>query len=147
MKRLTKSYDRKLCGVCGEIAEYLNIDPTIVRLIWLLLVLCAGTGMLAYIIAAIIMPEGQEKMISFIICLLILTILFGLAFKLTGALLKACFWLFISLPIGLVLGGLGIVCCCTIILIPVGIGLFKAGIHVIIPGQRILLRPCNCVSS
>lgn len=58
MKRLTKSYDRKLCGVCGGIAEYLNIDPTIVRLIWLLLVLCAGTGMLAYIIAAIIMPEG-----------------------------------------------------------------------------------------
>ena len=58
MQRLTKSYDRKLCGVCGGIAEYLNIDPTIVRLIWLLLVLCAGTGMLAYIIAAIIMPEG-----------------------------------------------------------------------------------------
>lgn len=58
MKRLTKSYDRKLCGVCGGIAEYLNIDPTIVRLLWLLLVLCAGTGMLAYIIAAIIMPEG-----------------------------------------------------------------------------------------
>ena len=58
MKRLTKSYDRKLCGVCGGIAEYLNIDPTILRLIWLLLVLCAGTGMLAYIIAAIIMPEG-----------------------------------------------------------------------------------------
>lgn len=58
MKRLTKSYDRKLCGVCGGIAEYFNIDPTIVRLIWLLLVLCAGTGVLAYIIAAIIMPEG-----------------------------------------------------------------------------------------
>ena len=58
MKRLTKSYDRKLCGVCGGIAEYLNIDPTSVRLIRLLLVLCAGTGMLAYIIAAIIMPEG-----------------------------------------------------------------------------------------
>ena len=58
MKKLRKSYDRKICGVCGGIAEYLNIDPTIVRLIWLLLVLCAGTGMLAYIIAAIIMPEG-----------------------------------------------------------------------------------------
>ena len=58
MKRLTKSYDRKICGVCGGIAEYLNIDPTIVRLIWLLLVLCAGTGVLAYIIAALIMPEG-----------------------------------------------------------------------------------------
>lgn len=58
MKRLTKSYDRKLCGVCGGIAEYFNIDPTIVRLLWILLVLCAGTGILAYIIAAIIMPEG-----------------------------------------------------------------------------------------
>ncbi|MGN0140717.1 MAG: PspC domain-containing protein [Roseburia sp.] len=58
MKRLTKSYDRKLCGVCGGIAEYFNIDPTIVRLVWLLLVLCAGTGVFAYIIAAIVMPEG-----------------------------------------------------------------------------------------
>ena len=58
MKRLTKSYDRKICGVCGGLAEYLNIDPTLVRLVWLLLVLCAGTGVLAYIIAAIIMPEG-----------------------------------------------------------------------------------------
>ncbi len=57
MKRLTKSYDRKICGVCGGIAEYLNIDPTLVRLAWLLLVLCAGTGVLAYIIAAIVMPE------------------------------------------------------------------------------------------
>lgn len=58
MKRLKKSYDRKLCGVCGGIAEYFNIDPTIVRLLWLLLVLCAGTGVLAYIIAALVMPEG-----------------------------------------------------------------------------------------
>ncbi|WP_455720029.1 PspC domain-containing protein [Agathobacter sp.] len=58
MKRLTKSYDRKLCGVCGGIADYFNIDPTIVRLIWLLFVLCFGTGILAYIIAAIVMPEG-----------------------------------------------------------------------------------------
>ena len=57
MKRLTKSYDRKLCGVCGGIAEYFNIDPTIERLIWLFLVLCVGTGILAYIIAAIVMPE------------------------------------------------------------------------------------------
>lgn len=58
MKRLTKSYDRKLCGVCGGIAEYINIDPIIVRLIWLFLVLCMGTGIAAYIIAAIVMPEG-----------------------------------------------------------------------------------------
>lgn len=58
-KRLTKSRtDRKICGVCGGLAEYLNLDPTFVRLAWVLLVLAAGTGIFAYIIAAIIMPEG-----------------------------------------------------------------------------------------
>jgi len=57
-KKLTKSRtDKKLCGVCGGFAEYLNLDPTVVRLIWVLLVLFAGTGVLAYIIAALIMPE------------------------------------------------------------------------------------------
>lgn len=44
-----------LCGVCGGIAEYFNIDPTIVRLIFALVGL-SGTGILAYIIAAVIMP-------------------------------------------------------------------------------------------
>ncbi len=58
MRRLYKSStDRKLCGVCGGIAEYFNIDPTIVRLIWAILVLCFGTGILAYIIAAIVLPD------------------------------------------------------------------------------------------
>ncbi|MDD6485346.1 MAG: PspC domain-containing protein [Spirochaetales bacterium] len=57
-KRLRKSRDKKLCGVCGGIAEYLDMDPTIVRIIWLVLVLCAGTGLLAYIIAAILMPNS-----------------------------------------------------------------------------------------
>ncbi len=57
-KRLKKSRDKKLCGVCGGIAEYLDMDPTIVRIIWLVLVLCAGTGLLAYIIAAILMPNS-----------------------------------------------------------------------------------------
>lgn len=57
-KKLRKSRtDRKICGVCGGLAEYMNLDPTIVRLLWLLLVFCAGTGLLAYIVAAIIMPE------------------------------------------------------------------------------------------
>ena len=55
MKRLVKSHDKKLCGVCGGIAEYFNIDPSLVRLVWLLTVLFAGTGILAYIITAIIM--------------------------------------------------------------------------------------------
>ncbi len=59
MKRLYKSQtDKKLCGVCGGFAEYLNIDPTIIRLIWAVLVLVVGTGVLAYIIAALVMPEG-----------------------------------------------------------------------------------------
>lgn len=58
-KRLAKSRtDRKLCGVCGGFAEYLNLDPTVIRLIWALLVLFAGTGILAYLIAALIMPEA-----------------------------------------------------------------------------------------
>ncbi len=58
-KRLVKSRtDRKLCGVCGGFAEYLNLDPTVIRLIWALLVLFAGTGLLAYLIAALIMPEA-----------------------------------------------------------------------------------------
>lgn len=60
-KRLYKIEDgKKLCGVCGGIAEYMNIDPTLVRLLWVFLVLCAGTGILAYFVAAIIMPSKNE---------------------------------------------------------------------------------------
>lgn len=60
-KRLYKIEEgKKLCGVCGGIAEYLDIDPTIVRLLWIILVFCVGTGVLAYIIAAIIMPKKSE---------------------------------------------------------------------------------------
>ena len=46
---------KMLCGVCAGIAEYFNIDPTIVRLIWALFV-CTGSGLLAYVIAAFIIP-------------------------------------------------------------------------------------------
>lgn len=57
-KRLYKSRNnRVLCGVCGGLGEYFNIDPTIIRLILVLLICGAGTGIIAYIIAAIIMPE------------------------------------------------------------------------------------------
>ena len=60
-KRLYKIEDgKKLCGVCGGIAEYMNIDTTLVRLLWVFLVLCAGTGILAYFVAAIIMPSKNE---------------------------------------------------------------------------------------
>ncbi|SDB31139.1 phage shock protein C (PspC) family protein [Pseudobutyrivibrio sp. YE44] len=56
-KRLYKSRHRKLCGVCGGIADYFDIDPTVVRLIWVVFTLAAGGGILAYIIAAIIMED------------------------------------------------------------------------------------------
>lgn len=60
-KRLYKIENgKKLCGVCGGITEYFNIDATIVRLLWVLLVFCVGTGILAYIVAAIIMPKKSE---------------------------------------------------------------------------------------
>lgn len=59
MKRLTKSRDKKICGVCGGIAEYFEIDPVIVRVLWLVSVLCFGTGLLAYIICALVMPEAE----------------------------------------------------------------------------------------
>ena len=60
-KKLYKSNtDKKLCGVCGGIAEYLNIDSTVVRLILVLALLCAGSGLLAYIIAALVMPNKPE---------------------------------------------------------------------------------------
>lgn len=59
MKKLTKSSDRKLCGVCAGIAEYFNIDPTIIRVIWVIYTLLIGAGLFAYIICAIIMPNKE----------------------------------------------------------------------------------------
>ena len=56
-KKLYKSRNRYICGVCGGIAEYFGVDPTLIRLIWAVLVLCFGTGILAYIVAALIIPE------------------------------------------------------------------------------------------
>ena len=49
-----------LCGVCGGIAVYFNIDPSIVRLVWAALVIMGGTGILLYIIAAIILPRKSQ---------------------------------------------------------------------------------------
>ena len=61
-KKLYKiNHGKKICGVCGGIAEYFNIDPTLVRIGWTLLAVCAGSGVLAYIICAIIMPEKPEN--------------------------------------------------------------------------------------
>ena len=57
-KRLNKSSkDKKVCGVCGGIANYFDVDPTVIRLIWVIFTLVGGSGLIAYIIAAIIMPD------------------------------------------------------------------------------------------
>jgi len=57
-KKLRKSStDRKICGVCGGIAEYFNWDPTLVRIGWIIFCLAGGSGVVAYIITAIIMPD------------------------------------------------------------------------------------------
>lgn len=60
-KKLYKSNtDKKLCGVCGGIAEYFEVDSTIIRLIWVLFTLFVGCGILAYIVAALVMPKIAE---------------------------------------------------------------------------------------
>lgn len=59
--KLVKSRKNKmLTGVCGGIGELLGIDPTIIRLIWAALSLAGGTGIILYIIAAVIIPEDDD---------------------------------------------------------------------------------------
>lgn len=56
--QLTRSaYDRKIAGVCGGLAAYFNVDPTLVRVLFFLLMLTPGPGVLLYILLWIIMPE------------------------------------------------------------------------------------------
>ena len=57
MKRLYRSkYDKKIAGICGGLGQYFDIDPTLVRLGAIVLVLALGTGILAYLIAWLIIP-------------------------------------------------------------------------------------------
>ena len=58
-KRLTRDVNnKKIAGVCAGIANYFDLDPTLVRVIWILLVCVAGTGVLAYLIVWAVMPEA-----------------------------------------------------------------------------------------
>ena len=60
-KRLYKSNDNRMIdGVCGGIAEYFDIDPTLVRLGWVMFCALGGSGILAYIIAAVVIPRRPE---------------------------------------------------------------------------------------
>ena len=57
-KKLYKSQgDRKLCGVCGGLGEFFGIDASLIRLAWIVFCLRGGSGVLAYIIAAIVIPD------------------------------------------------------------------------------------------
>ena len=59
MKKLYKSNTQKMVsGVCGGIAEYFNIDPTIVRILFVIFGLGGGSGILLYLLAAVIMPDA-----------------------------------------------------------------------------------------
>ncbi len=60
-KKLYKSStDKKLDGVCAGIGEYFDVDPTIIRLAWIIFCALGGSGIIAYIIAAIVMPRRPE---------------------------------------------------------------------------------------
>ena len=60
MKRLYKKDEgRKICGVCGGVAEYFNVDPSLVRILWIIAGFCFA-GFIAYIIAAAILPEKKD---------------------------------------------------------------------------------------
>jgi phage shock protein C len=64
-KRLVRSLtDKKIAGVCGGLADYFDLDPTIIRICWLLAVLCAGTGGLAYIILWIALPVAATPAVN-----------------------------------------------------------------------------------
>lgn len=61
-KKLTKSTtDKKICGVCGGIAEYFECDATIVRLLFALAGLFCCGGVIAYLIAAVVMQNDEKK--------------------------------------------------------------------------------------
>lgn len=60
MKLVKSRTNKMLTGVCGGIGELLGIDPTIIHLIWAALSLAGGTGIILYIIAAVIIPEDDD---------------------------------------------------------------------------------------
>jgi len=61
-KRLYRSRKNKmLAGVCGGIAEYFDVDPTLIRLLWVLLILAGGAGIVLYLLALVIVPEQPNE--------------------------------------------------------------------------------------
>ena len=121
MQRITRSQsDRLLTGVCGGVADYFSIDPTMVRLIWIFFTLFGGSGLLAYIIATLLIPDRNSQERYFKLDTLKSNPLWGILFILSGLILFlqydhifylfwASFWgNFINISIAFVLLGIGI---------------------------------------
>lgn len=58
-KRLTRSNNGMIAGVCGGIADYLDIDPTIVRIVYILMTFFVGIGILLYFILWLVIPKKE----------------------------------------------------------------------------------------
>ena len=64
-KKLYRSVaDRKVAGVCGGVANYLNMDPTVIRVLWTIISLLGLFGVIAYIVCAFIIPEEPTNIID-----------------------------------------------------------------------------------
>jgi len=61
-KLMRSSRDKKLGGVCAGLADYFDLDPTIVRVVWLLAIFFAGTGLLVYLILWIVLPLAPPSL-------------------------------------------------------------------------------------
>lgn len=121
MQRITRSQaDRLLTGVCGGVADYFSIDPTVVRLIWIFFTLFGGSGLLAYIIATLLIPDSKSQERYFKLDSLKSNPFWGVLFIFSGLILFlqyddifylfwASFWgNFINISIAFVLLGIGI---------------------------------------
>ena len=53
--------DKKICGVCSGMAEFFEIDSTVIRILWIILAFCWGSGLLAYFICALVMPHRPSE--------------------------------------------------------------------------------------
>ena len=58
-RKLTRSNNKMIGGVCAGIAEYVNLDPTVIRVLWVLMVFFAGVGVLLYLILLLVMPKAE----------------------------------------------------------------------------------------
>ncbi|MBP8000468.1 MAG: PspC domain-containing protein [Chloroflexi bacterium] len=63
-KRLMRSQDKMIFGVCAGLAEYMNVDPVVIRLLMVLLTLTTGYGLLIYLLLAILMPTADETPVA-----------------------------------------------------------------------------------